>query len=221
MESDLMVLEQEAQTIDVQAHELTVKNQEQYDSANDFLKAVKGLQQKVKDSYGPLIKKAYDAHKAAKAEETKQLEPLLKAENLVKEKMLTFWQEQERIRQETEERLRVEAEKKRQEALKKAEEARAKGKEDKAEKYEEKAAAVVAPTIAPTFNKGSASVRKYWSAEVVDLMTLAKAVVSGQVSIMAIKADQVFLNSQAESLKTTFNYPGVKAVSRDGFSTRG
>ncbi len=217
---EIIELESKAVAIDTKAQSLIVKNQGQYDIANDFLKAIKGLQQQVKDTFGPIITKAYAAHKEAKLQETIHLEPLIKAETLVKDKMLTFWQDQERIRLEAERKLQEAAEKKRQEALDKAEAARDAGNEAKAEKYEDKAAQIVAPQLAPTFDKGSASMRKYWSAEVLDLMVLVKAVAKGQVSIKAVKADLVFLNSQAESLKETFNYPGVKAVSRDGLSTR-
>lgn len=220
MENEIMVLEKEASDVDVQAQGLVIKTQGSYDKANDFLKIIKGLQQQVKDTFGPIIKKAYEAHKEAKNKESMHLEPLLKAETLVKNKMLTFWQEQERIRREAEAKLQAEAEKKRQEALAKAAAARAAGKETKAEKYEDKASQIVAPTLAPTFDKGSTAVRTHWSAEVIDLMTLIKAVVEGKVSIKAIQADMVFLNSQATALKETFNYPGVKAISKGGLSTR-
>jgi sorbitol-specific phosphotransferase system component IIBC len=220
MENELMVLEKEAQEVDVQAQGLVVKSQAQYDAANDFLKAVKGLQQKVKDAFGPIIQKAYAAHKEAKAQETKQLDPLLKAESLVKNKMLTFWQEQERIRREEEARLQAIADKKRKEAEAKAEAARAAGNEAKAEKYEEKAAAVVAPTLAPMFDKGTVSVKKLYRAEVYDLMALIKAIAAGQAPISLVEANMVSLNAQARALKETMAYPGVRAVAEDNISTR-
>jgi len=46
---------------------------------------------------------------------------------------------------------------------------------------------------------------------------LVKAIAEGKVSVMAIEANMPFLNKQAAALKDTLNYPGVKAVSRDGF----
>jgi membrane protein involved in colicin uptake len=220
MENELMVLEQEATQIDVQAQGLVVKNQENYNAADNFLKAVKGLQQKVKDTFGPIISKAYAAHKEAKAQETKHLEPLLKAEALVKNKMLTFWQEQERMRREAEAKLQAEAEKKRQEALAKAEAAREAGKDAKADKYEEKAANIVAPQLAPTFDKGSVAVKKLYHAEVYDFMALVKSVAAGNLSSEAIEANMTFLNAQARALKETMNYPGVRSVAEDNLSTR-
>jgi len=220
MAQEIMELEQEVQKIDVQAQNFIIKTQDSYDKANDFLKAIKGLQQQVKDTFGPIIKKAYEAHKEAKAQETIHLDPLLKAESLVKGKMLTFWQEQEHLRREAEAKLQAEAEKKRQEALAKAEAARAEGKEAKADKYEEKASQIIAPTLAPSFDKGSVAVKKIWHAEVIDLMALVKAVAAAQAPISLVEANMVVLNTQARALKETMNYPGVKSVCEDSLSTR-
>ena len=126
MENAIIDLEQQALELDSKAQVLMVKNQEQYNDANSFIKAIKGLQQQVKDTFRPIISKAFQAHKEAKAQENRHLTPLLKAETLVKGKMLDFIREQERIRQEQERKLQAEAEKKRQENLKKAEVAKKK-----------------------------------------------------------------------------------------------
>jgi len=220
MENEIVELESKAIAVDTQAQALTIKSQDSYDKANDFLKAIKGLQGQVKDTFKDIIAKAFAAHKEAKAQETRHLEPLLKAETLVKNKMLTFAQEQERLRQEAERKLQAEAEKKRQEALAKAEKAREEGKEAKAEKYEDKAAAVVAPQLAPSFDKGSAVITKRWHAEVTDLMALVKAIAAGQAPIILVEANMVVLNAQARSLKENMAFPGVKAVGEEDLSTR-
>jgi hypothetical protein len=104
--------------------------------------------------------------------------------------------------------------------LAKAEVAREEGKEAKAEKYEEKAAQVVAPTLAPTIDKGSVAVKKLYHAEVYDLMALVKAIVEGKAPLGLVEANMPALNAQARSLKETMNYPGVKAVAEDNLSTR-
>jgi dsDNA-specific endonuclease/ATPase MutS2 len=220
METEVMELEQKALAIDTQAREVSIKNQEGYDRANDFLKAIKGMQAKVKETFRPIIEKAYSAHKEAVAQEKKHMEPLLMAYDLVNGKMLGFYREQERIRQEAERKLQAEAEKKRQEALAKAEEARAVGKEAKAERFEEKAASVVAPTLAPMFDKGSAVIKKLYHAEVYDLMALVKAIAAGQAPIVLVEANMPVLNAQARALKDMMAYPGVKAVAEDNLSTR-
>jgi len=222
MVNELMELEQQALAVDEQAREIIIKDQNQYDTANSFILTIKKLQKEVKDSFGPIIAKAFQAHKEAKAQETRHLEPLLKAEELVKGKMLGWLREQERIRQEMERKLQAEAEKKRQETLAKAEAAREQGKEAKAERYEEKASQIVAPILAPTADKGSAIVKKLYHAEVIDLMALVKAIAAGQAPIILVEANMVVLNSQARSLKETMSYPGVKVVAEDnlGIKTR-
>lgn len=220
MENAVIELEQKALTVDKQAQEIIIKTQDHYDTANAFIVGIKKLQKEVKDTFGPIIQKAFSAHKEAKAQETRHLDPLLKAEELVKGKMLGYLREQERIRQEQERKLQAEAEKKRQEALAKAEAAREAGKEAKAEKYEEKAAQIVAPQLAPTVDKGNAMVKKLWHAEVYDLMALVGAVAAGNLSSNAIEANMTFLNAQARALKETMNYPGVKAVAEDNIGIR-
>lgn len=220
MENEIMELEQKAIAVDEQAKALVVKTQPQYDEANKFILTIKSLQKEIKDTFGPIITKAFQAHKEAKAQETRHLEPLLKAEAFIKDKMMVYLRQQEAIRAEQERKLQAEAEKKRQEALAKAEAARAEGKESKAEKYEEKAAQVVAPQLASTVDKGSAIVTKRWSAEVTDLMALVKGVAAGQVPLACVEANMVALNGQARALKNSMNYPGVKAVSEDNLGIR-
>ena len=216
MEDKIIEVEKQVLTIDVKARELSIESQNSYNMANEFLKTIKTLQTKIKDTFSPMKKKASDAHKEICLQETRQLELPLKAEALVKSKMLEWMQIQEEIRFKQEAKLQARAEKERQEALAKAEAARANGKESRAERYEEKAANIIAPQLAPTIDTGGAGIRKYWSAEVVDLMLLVKAIADGRASIMAVEPNMPFLNKQAEMLKETFNFPGIKAVSRDG-----
>ncbi len=220
MENEILELESKALALDEQAKAIIIKNQGQYDNANSFIVNIKNLQKQVKDTFGPIIKKAFEAHKEAKGQETKHLDPLLKIEELIKGKMMGYLREQEAIRAEAERKLQAEAEKKRQEALAKAELARAEGKEAKAEKYEDKASQIISPTLAPTVDNGSASMKKLYHAEVFDLMALVKAIAAGQAPIVLIEANLTVLNAQARSLKENMNYPGVKAVSEDNLSIR-
>lgn len=220
MEQEIIEIENKILVTNNEAQSIIIKNQEHYDQANNFLKIIKGLQVKVKETFRPIIESAYKTHRESVAKEKEHLEPLLKAETLVKNKMLSFAQEQERIRQEMEKKLQAEAEKKRQEAFAKAEAARAEGKEAKAEKYEDKAAQIVAPQLAPLFDKGSAVITKRWHAEVTDLMALIKAIAAGVAPISLIEANMPVLNSQARLLKENMAYPGVKAVGEEDLSTR-
>ncbi len=65
-----------------------------------------------------------------------------------------------------------------------------------------------------------AHVRETWSAEVVDLMALARAIVLRQAPLYLIQGNMAELNTAARTLRGEFNYPGVKAVSKKGISSR-
>lgn len=56
------------------------------------------------------------------------------------------------------------------------------------------------------------SYRDQWSAEVVDLMTLVKAVAEGKAPLGAIKADDTYLGQWARMSKGTESLPGVKVT---------
>lgn len=220
MANEIIELEKQAIAVDEQAKGMVVRNQTQYNEANGFVVNIKNLQRQIKDVFGPIIKKAFDAHKEAKAQETKHMEPLLKAEVLAKSKMMDYLREQEAARREAERKLQAEAERKRQEAIAKAEAARVEGKEAKAEKYEEKAANIIAPQLASTVDKGNAIVKKLYRSEVYDLMALVTAVAAGEAPLTLIEANMPVLNSQARALKENMAYPGVRLVIEDNLSVR-
>lgn len=69
-----------------------------YEVAAEFLKAVKGLAKKVDETFDPIIKKQHEAHKEAITQKKRHAEPLEKIEKLVKDKMTTWWKENERLR---------------------------------------------------------------------------------------------------------------------------
>ena len=220
MDTEIIELEQKALTMNEQAKNIAVNTQTEYNHANDFIVNIKKLQKQVKDTFVLIIKKAFEAHRESKAQEAKHLDPLLKAEEIIKSKMLIFIRVQEQVRLDAERKLQVEAERKRQEAIAKAEAARANGKEAKAEKYEEKAANIVAPQLASTVDKGSASVRKRYRAEVYDLMALVKAIAAGQAPISFVEPNMPALNSQARALENTMAYPGIKVIAEDSLAIR-
>src|SRR3990167_1468797 len=100
MDTEIVDLEGKALTTVTQAQELAVKNQSGYYNANSFLRGIKELQAKIRETFRPIIEAAHKTHRGAVAEEKKHLEPLEKAESLVKGKMLDWMREQERIRRE-------------------------------------------------------------------------------------------------------------------------
>lgn len=188
------------------AKTVVVKNQTDYNLAGDVLKGIKGLAKRLEEERKKITSPLDAAKKAVQALFVPQQDKLDAAERLIKNAMIAFTDEQERIRRAEEAKLQEKAEKERQEALRKANEARAKGNEAKAEILEEKAASVVAPVLAPRVEQtaGTSFVVRY-SAEVIDF-----ALLPDEYKVV----DQKKLDAMARALKDGFNVPGaiVKAT---------
>jgi len=169
-----------------------------------YLKANKTLMKEITDTFGPLKKKAHEAHGALVAAERKHLEPLEKAESVIKGKMSTWAIEQELIRVAKESELRAAAQKA-EEERRLAEAQAAEDRGDKAEAAQLLAAPVDVPVVqvqsaAPEI-KGIAYVEN-WSCEVLD---------EKQVPREYLLVDTKALNQMAKALKSKFNVPGCKA----------
>jgi hypothetical protein len=100
---------QEVMTIPDQAKLILVRDQASMTRASEFFLVIKGLRKKIEDTFGPIISKAFAAHKEAVAQRKKVEEPLVIAENWLNGQMTAYHQEQERIRKAEEDRLRKEA----------------------------------------------------------------------------------------------------------------
>lgn len=91
-------------------------------------------------------------------------------------------------------------------------ELRAKAEEDR-RIAEEMGAADLLPTIA--IPAGTTYMRTIYSAEVVDIVALARAVVEGLVSPELILPNQPALNALASSAHEIFSVPGCKLVTKE------
>lgn len=129
----------EAQGVLVKAQVLKIKNQAGYDKAGVFLKEIKGRYKFWYDAQKTITDPLTQAKNAAMAFFKVPLSYFKLAEDTTKEIMLTFEQEQERIRKEEEEKLRKQAEAE-EARKKKVLEARARKEEEKAEALRKKAA---------------------------------------------------------------------------------
>lgn len=111
--------------VQLEAAELIeIQSNEEYEKAGEFLKQVKAVKKEITATFAPIIKKAHEAHKEAKAQEKKHLEPLDKAETIIKPRIAAWIQECERKRIEKQRQLEEEARKRQEEeALKAAAEA--------------------------------------------------------------------------------------------------
>ena len=94
----------------LRAQGIVIRTQEQFESCLTEAKVVKEFIAEVERTFADPKKKAHEAHKAIVTAEKRHLDPLLAAEKILKEKMIAWTEEQERIRKAEAERLRKEAE---------------------------------------------------------------------------------------------------------------
>jgi hypothetical protein len=215
--------------------QIAVVSPESYTVAGETLRTVKSLRAELESVCRPVINERHKAHKDALAEFTRGDGPLAVAESNLKRSLLSYDQEQERIRRTEQERLQKEAEATARAEARRIEEERrleeavaleASGNKEEAEQV--LAAPVVTPEVfvppvvlATTTPKVEGlSKRQVWKCDVTDKMALIKAVASGQVPLAAIEANTVFLGQQARSLKSEMKYPGVKVWPEETMSGR-
>lgn len=98
-----------------EAKEMPVATRPQYEAAGAFLLVLKDIEKEIGETFDPVIKAAFDAHRAAIAARDKHRTPIVEAEKIVKLKMGDFQKVEEKRIKEEEIRLR--------EAAKKADEA--------------------------------------------------------------------------------------------------
>ena len=119
------VLDKEITSIEKAADAFVIRTDSDFKKAGDFAKNVKSVQKKVKEYWEPMRESTYKAYKSVTDHKKEMLEPLEKAEKIMKEKMGEFRMEQKRIAEEKERLLRKlareEMEKKLAEAAKAAE----------------------------------------------------------------------------------------------------
>lgn len=206
------IVEIEKSTVDVvsRAKAMVVKDNATYEQANLFIGSIKAVAKEVKNTFAPIVSKAFETHKEAKAQEKKHLSPLLEAEKFLKQKTTEFYVAQERIRREKEEKLqRIEQEKARKERERievRAKIAEEKGKTEKAKELKQKAESVI-----PTGVCLSSRVPKQEGVRYRNKWT-------GQIENFIILPDQYkepkqsAINSFAQMHKGQVAIPGVKFV---------
>jgi len=104
-----------------------------YEKAGGFLVGLKAIEKEINETFDPVIKAAYEAHKASITARDKHRAPILEAEKIVKVKMGDFQKIEEKRLREKEEALREEARQEEEEGRnRRAEELIAAGKPDEA-----------------------------------------------------------------------------------------
>jgi hypothetical protein len=187
------------------AKELVIKNQQEYETAATLGKIIRAKIKEL-DAMRKKITIPLDSARSAVMQLFKRpLDALEMAQEYTDKGLITYTDEQERIRREQEGKLQREADRKRAELEAKANAAREAGKEGKAEQYLEKANNVVAPVLAPRVEKvQGVAYRELWHAEVVDFAALPDAYKLPNMTM---------LNKHAANVKGQISIPGVKFFS--------
>lgn len=216
-------------TLATVAHKMAgeIQTDAQYVEASEFLIKIKERRRWWEKLINPAIEAAHAAHKRMIAVKKEVDQPLERAENeILKPALLRFSERKEAERRAAEEKLnRLMAE----EAAKKAAEAEAERKKQEEERaatalLDAKGEVIPPPEPLPPLPpppppptivlpkteepKGISYVINY-SAEVVDMMALLKAVIAGEVPSDAIQPNMSFINSRAKNLKNLMSWPGI------------
>jgi hypothetical protein len=207
-------IETQAIALRSEALAFQVVDQQSYSLANEFGKRIKAAMKQIDDYCDPVIEAAHQAHKKAVEQKKKFYAPFEEAKKIIDEKQIAWWKaEQERIaieKRKAEEEARKKAE---EERLRQAQELQDAGLTEAAQEALEQPIVIEKVAIDEPIKAGGESYRESWSAEVVDIMALVKAVANGSQPIAYLQPNMTALNSAARTFKGTVQIPGVKIVS--------
>jgi hypothetical protein len=202
----------EAQAIAQLAATFTVANAEQYAAAGDELKRVKAAQKRLDEVRLGMTRPLDSAKRAVMDFFRRPTQLLDDAELGIKRAMVTWSDEQERIRREAQRKAEEAARKERERLEAQAAKAAAEGKVEKADTLAERAATVVpivVPTEAPRVS--GTSMREDWKFEVVD---------AAQVPREYLAVDEKKLGAVVRALKADAAIPGVRVFSVRSIASR-
>lgn len=200
------------------ASSLVIKDQSTYEESASLLKTVKDMAKLVEESRKKITTPLDLAKKLVMDLFRIPSEELEKLEAGIKRNMISYTNEQERIRKESEEKLRKEAAAKEAAEKKWLEEraikAEASGKTEKAEELRQQAQEVFvpAPTIAPTVQKvAGVSMKQNWKARVIDINKIPR-------NYMVV--NESMLDKLAKATKGSLAIEGVEFYSEDVLASR-
>jgi len=186
------------------ATEITIRDNETYETACAFLKSLKAIEKEIADTFDEPIKRAFEAHKSILGAKGRHMEPIQQAERVVKPKIATYLQEQERIRRDEERRLQEEARKRaEEEALAEAAELEAEGETEAAEQLISepiRVAPVIVPKMVPKVT--GVAMKENWRFRVTD---------ANKIPREYLKIDEIKIGQIVRALKDKTKIPGIEA----------
>lgn len=192
-----------------EAKSLNIESQKDYEQAGKFLVEIKTRVKQVKDYWVQPKTAAKNAHQTIVDREKAMLAPLLEAEKMVKNSMVSYQAAVEQARRQAEEEARKRQQEEADRLLQKALDAQDSGNEQDAAINLAMAEMVDQMTAQSSIEAPKAvgtSVSRTWKARVVD----EKAVPAYINGMMIRKVDMSALNSLAKMTKGTANIPGVE-----------
>ena len=208
-------LEVKAKDYKVQASDLVVDSQVSYDSAAAVLEGAKALLKAMDESYDPVIKAAHDAHKAALKAKADQYKPVEEASQVINAKMKSWWRaEQARVAEEQRKADELAKKKAEDEALANAEMLEAAGMNEAAMEAVDAPVVIERVDVKAPVKAVGARYALLYSAEVVDLLALVKAVAAGTQPLAYLEANLPALNAAARTQKDAMRIDGVKVVAK-------
>lgn len=208
----------QAELMIVEARDIVIKTQPDYENAADILKIIKGRLKKLVDMRKAITIPLDEAKRKVMDLFRTPQQHYSNAESFLKEKMITYTDEQERVRKVQEEKLRKQAEaeevRKKKALEERAKKAKKAGKVEKAEELREKAedVHVEAPVLAPrTETPKGVSYKDKWYAVVVD---------KTKIPIEHMEPNMQMLNKIAQATKGQLLIPGVEFKSEKIVASR-
>ena len=197
---------QEAQGMLNQARAISIVDQTGYEEAALALKHIKARSSALEDERTKITKPMDAAKKAVMDLFRKPQDFLVEAEKVIKGAMITYSNEQDRLRRAEQARLDEIARKEREKLEAQAAKAQSAGKVEKAEAIMEKAQVVAAPVVEPTVAKTAGiSYRTVWEFEIVDETAIPRE---------WLVPDQKAIGGAIRSTQGKISIPGVKAIAR-------
>jgi len=207
---------QQAQPLLDRAKELAkgLKDDADFSAAGELISAAKKIRKGLYEMLDKFVKRSYKTYTDDRDDRDRYVKPFDEAILLLNKPLADYNKKKEDERKAEEKRLADEAKKKADdETLALAEGLHSAGQTQAAEEVLSRPVYVAPPVVPKSIPKvAGMSFQDYWHAEVVDLLTVVKAVAAGTVPLSALQANMTFLNSRATSDKKDFNIPGVKAV---------
>lgn len=211
------------------AKEVAIIDQLSMMAADTFAKDIKRFRLSVEKEIKPHVETAFKAYKGIKGLMDKFCVPLKDAEQQIKNKMIEYNREMERIRVEAAEKAQREAEevarKERERLEREALEAMDKGNEEEAELKAAQAEEVNAQDHIPVAQPGmvapkGTTIKKNWQVEITDKDALIKAVLEEKAPSKFIIPDLKVIGQWAKAVGDTQKIPGIRVYDKGTVSIR-